>query len=104
MTFEEIQKIIEQMLAVQRELQNGQLKLQEGQEEFKERQEKLQAAQERHERILDRHERVLERQERILDGLISYSFRSESAQFDLEEQLAALERRVKRVENQADGT
>jgi hypothetical protein len=70
MTFEEIQRTIEQMLGIQRELQEGQLKLYEQQQ----------------------------RQTRILDQLIGYSISAESGRLDLEEKMTLLESRVKRLE------
>ncbi len=70
MTFEEIQRTIEQMLSIQRELQEGQLKLYEQQQ----------------------------RQTRILDQLIGYSISAESGRLDLEEKMTLLESRVKRLE------
>ena len=47
MTFEEIQKTIEGMLAVQKELQEGQLRMQEGQLKIQEEQLRMQEAQAR---------------------------------------------------------
>ena len=71
MTFEEIQKIIEGMLAVQRDLQESQLRLAE----------------------------ESQRQQRILNQLISYSLTNEEDHLDLEQQLQELESRVSRLEN-----
>jgi hypothetical protein len=73
MTFEEIQRTIEQMLSIQRELQEGQLKLYEQQQ----------------------------RQTRILDQLIGYSISAESGRLDLEDKMTLLENRVKRLEGRA---
>ena len=84
MTVEEMEKIIEQMLGVQREIQESQLKLQESQLKLQESQVKLEESQ--------------ERQARILNQLIGYSISAESGRLDLEEQLAALERRVRNLE------
>jgi hypothetical protein len=70
MTFEEIQRTIEQMLSIQRELQEGQLKLYEQQQ----------------------------RQTRILEQLIGYSISAESGKLDLEDKMTLLENRVKRLE------
>jgi polyhydroxyalkanoate synthesis regulator phasin len=72
MTFEEMQQTLEQMLAVQRELQNSQLRLLEAQE----------------------------RQQGILDQLVGYSLSNESDHLDLQERLNALEKRLKRLENE----
>lgn len=70
MTTEEIQRTIEQMLSVQRELQESQLKLYEQQE----------------------------RQTKILNQLIGYSISAESGRLDLEEKMQLLENRVRRLE------
>jgi uncharacterized protein YjgD (DUF1641 family) len=72
MTFEEMQQTLEQMLAVQRELQNSQLRLLEAQE----------------------------RQQGILDQLVGYSLSNESDHLDIQELLNALEKRHKRLENE----
>jgi hypothetical protein len=71
MTFEEMQQTLEQMLAVQRELQNSQLRLLEAQE----------------------------RQQGILDQLVGYSLSNESDHLDLQERLNILEQRLKRLED-----
>jgi hypothetical protein len=71
MTFEEMQQTLEQMLAVQRELQNSQLRLLKAQE----------------------------RQQGILDQLVGYSLSNESDHLDLQERLNALEQRLKRLED-----
>jgi len=70
MTPEEIQRTIEQMLAVQRELQETQL------------------------RQRDEIDRML----RLVDRLIGYSITNESDHLSLEERMTALERRVRRLE------
>jgi hypothetical protein len=70
MTFEEIQKILEQMLAVQRELQETQIAMTER----------------------------ARQQDRRIERLIGYSITAESDRLDLEERLAALERRMKKLE------
>ncbi|NEO60473.1 MAG: hypothetical protein F6J98_08545 [Moorea sp. SIO4G2] len=66
------------MLAVQAELQAGQLELQERQLMSQENQ---------------------QRQERILEQLIGYSITQESDKLDLEERMNALEQRVRGLEN-----
>jgi polyhydroxyalkanoate synthesis regulator phasin len=71
MTFEEMQQTLEQMLAVQRELQNSQLRLLEAQE----------------------------RQQGILDQLVGYNLSNESDHLDLQERLNILEQRLKRLED-----
>ena len=70
MTPEEIERIIEQMLGVQRELQNSQL-------------------QQRDE---------IDRMLRLVDRLIGYSITNESDHLSLEERMTALERRIRRLE------
>lgn len=71
MNFEEFQQTLEQMLAIQRELQEGQLRLYEQQE----------------------------RQTKILNQLIGYSISAESSKLDLEESMMQLENRVRRLES-----
>jgi hypothetical protein len=78
MTFEEMQQTLEQMLAVQRELQNSQLRLLEAQE---------------------RQQQAQERQQGILDQLVGYSLSNESNHLDLKERLNILEQRLKRLED-----
>ena len=85
MTFEEIQKTIEGMLAVQRDLQESQIRLTE--------------QSQRQQGILDQLAEQSQRQQRILDQLIGYSINQESGQLDLQEQLLALQRRIERLEN-----
>ncbi|NET61806.1 MAG: hypothetical protein F6K47_38515 [Symploca sp. SIO2E6] len=100
MTFEEMQKIIERMLSVQRELQESQL-------ELKERQLKFEESQENQKFVLDelihKYGDLAEhsiRQREILDRLIGYSLTNESDHLNLEEKLQALDARIKRFENQ----
>jgi hypothetical protein len=120
MTFDEIQRTIEQMLAVQRELQESQLRLQESQardrqdieqmlavqRELQEGQLRLQESQLRlqEDQLRDRQDIALLlensiRQQRLLDRLIGYSITTESNHLDLEERLNALERKVRRLED-----
>lgn len=54
MTFEEMQAIIQGMLAVQRDLQEGQMKLQESQKTFDENQKKLLESQAQTDQKIDR--------------------------------------------------
>ena len=105
MTFEEMQKIIEGMLSVQRELQDSQLKLKESQFELKERQLKFEESQEVQKAVLDeliqKYGDLAEhsiRQREILDRLIGYSLTNESEHLNLEEKLQALEARIRRFE------
>ena len=105
MTFEEIQQIIQQMLAVQRDLQEGQLRIQERQEVDRQQIEQIlgiqRDLQEGQLQQLGTVERLLvqsERQERILNQLIGYSITGESDRMDLEEKIRALGAKVKRLE------
>jgi hypothetical protein len=105
MTFEEIQQIIQQMLAVQRDLQEGQLRIQECQEVDRQQIEQIlgiqRDLQEGQLQQLGTVERLLvqsERQERILNQLIGYSITGESDRMDLEEKIRALGAKVKRLE------
>jgi sialic acid synthase SpsE len=105
MTFEEIQQIIQQMLSVQRDLQEGQLRIQERQETDRNQigqilgiQRDLQEGQLQQ---LDALEKLLvqsERQERIMNQLIGYSITGESDRLDLDEKIRALGVKVKRLE------
>jgi sialic acid synthase SpsE len=105
MTFEEIQQIIQQMLAVQRDLQEGQLRIQERQEVDRQQIEQIlgiqRDLQEGQLQQLGTVERLLvqsERQERIMNQLIGYSITGESDRMDLEEKIRALGAKVKRLE------
>ena len=113
MTFEEMQKIIEGMLSVQRELQESQLQLKERHLEFEERQTKFEERQAKFEERQETQKFVLDelihkygdlaehsiRQREILDRLIGYSLTNETDHLNLEEKLQALEARIKRFEN-----
>ncbi|HAG80287.1 MAG TPA: hypothetical protein DCL61_03730 [Cyanobacteria bacterium UBA12227] len=94
MTFEEIQKTIEGMLAVQRDLQESQIRLTE-------QSQRQQQTLERQQGILDQLAEQSQRQQRILDQLIGYSINQESGQLDLQEQLLALQRRIERLEDRS---
>jgi hypothetical protein len=105
MTFEEIQQVIQQMLAVQRDLQEGQLRIQERQEVDRQQIEQIlgiqRDLQEGQLQQLGTVERLLvqsERQERIMNQLIGYSITDESDRMDLEEKIRALGAKVKRLE------
>ncbi len=85
MIFEEMQKIIEGMLALQRDLQESQL-------ELKERQLNFEKSQETQKQVLDKliqgygdltQQSI--RQKEILDRLIGYSLTNESEHLSLEE-------------------
>ena len=120
MTFEEIQKTIEGMLAVQRQLQERQIQLQESQFEFRERQLQFQDAQEQlkdaQEQLKDAQEREREtlqimieeinqfiarsnRNERRIEQLIGYSITNESEHLDIEQRFRNLETRLEQLEN-----
>ncbi len=105
MTFEEIQRTIEQMLAIQRELQESQLRLQSAQYRDREDIQQILAIQrdmqESQLNIQDSQIRLIEqtdRQQRILDRLIGYSITASSDNLNLEEKMAALEARVTKIE------
>ena len=119
MTFEEIQKTIERMLAVQKELQEGQPMIQEAQardreqieqmlaltRDLQERQIQLQDAQEREREtigiMVEEMNRLIEvsnRHERRIEQLIGYSITNEGEHLDIEERFRALEARVQRLE------
>ncbi|MBD2545109.1 hypothetical protein [Planktothricoides raciborskii] len=101
MTFEEMQKIIEGMLAVQRELQESQIELKQSQAEFRASQE---AQKDVLNELIKKYGDLAEqsiRQRDILDRLIGYSLTNESDHLNLEEKLQALEARIKRIENKS---
>lgn len=114
MTFEEIQRIIEGMLAVQRELQDSQLKLQEeslqqreeAQRQREEAQQQREEAQRQREDISTLVESIKqlivnsERHDRRIEQLIGYSITGESDRLDLQQEVNDLKRRVERLENQ----
>jgi hypothetical protein len=78
MTFNKIQQTLEQMLVVQRELQESQI---EHRQEIRD----MVAYQ--------------ERQQRLVDRLIGYSITNESDHLTLEERLNALEQRINQIES-----
>lgn len=93
MTFEEMQKIIEGMLAVQRQLQERPIKFEQSQEAQKDVLGEL----------IQRYGNLAEdsiRQKEILDRLIGYSLTNETDHLNLQEKLQALEARMKRIESQ----
>jgi len=114
MTFEEMQALISDMLAVQRELQESQLRYQESQLRDREvinrsredilllieQTKQLSAVQRsiQEDQIRDRQdiELLLERgkqQEKMIDRLIGYSLSYESDKLDLERRMTELERK-----------
>jgi hypothetical protein len=121
MTPEEIQRTIEGMLSVQRELQEGQLKLQETQYQFQAEQQQLQETQKKDRetieqmlsvqrdlqegqmQVLDALSSLIEvsnRNERRIEQLVGYSITNESDRLDLQQQVEDLKRRVERLESQ----
>ncbi|MEM8780164.1 MAG: hypothetical protein AAGF26_15085 [Cyanobacteria bacterium P01_G01_bin.49] len=124
MTFEEIQKTIEGMLAVQRQLQESQMQLHESQLELRERQLQFQDAQERERETLqimiEEMNQFIERSnrnERRIEQLIGYSITNESARrpvprfpwnqhapqeehLDIEQRFRNLEARLSEIESQ----
>ncbi|PSN14917.1 hypothetical protein C7293_09540 [filamentous cyanobacterium CCT1] len=77
MTFDEIQQTLEQMLAVQRELQESQIA----------------QRQEIQDMLI-----YQDRQQRLVDRMIGYSITNESDYLTLEERINALDERIKRLE------
>ena len=121
MTFEEIQKTIEGMLAVQRQLQESQMQLHESQLELRERQIQLHESQlelrERQLQFQDAQEREREtlqviieemkqfiersnRNERRIEQVIGYSITHESEHLDIEQRFRNLEVRLRQLESQ----
>ena len=105
MTFEEMQRAIEQMLAVQREFQESQLRQQERESRqdsrFQEMQRTLEQllAVQRNLQDSQLHQREeLDRLLRITDRLVGYSITNESDHLNLEERMNRLEQRMRRVE------
>ena len=94
MTFEEIQKTLEGMLAVQRQLQESQLELRSAQERERET---LQIMVEEMNRFIERSNR----NERRIEQLIGYSITNESEHLDIEQRFRHLEARLEQLENQS---
>ncbi len=92
MTFEEIQKTIEGMLAVQRQLQESQLELRSAQERERET---LQIMVEEMNRFIERSNR----NERRIEQLIGYSITNESEHLDIEQRFRNLEARLNELES-----
>jgi predicted nucleic acid-binding Zn-ribbon protein len=91
MTPEEIQKTIEQMLAIQRELQENQLKNSTDIADLSANIADLSA------NIAELVQHSREQDKRI-EQLIGYSITGESDRLDLEERMRILERKVKKIE------
>ena len=109
MTPEEIQRTIEGMLAVQRELQNSQFKLQEEsqrqREDFNLLREESQRQREDINVLVQSIGQLLEvsnRHERRIEQLVGYSITSDSDRLDVQQQLLDLAKRVEKLENQAN--
>lgn len=112
MTFDEIQRTLEQMLAVQRDLQNSQLALKETQEaqsqeiqailaiqrDLQNSQLSFREAQEAQRQEIQDMLEHQKRQESFINRLIGYSLTNESDHLDLEEKFNALEERMRRLE------
>jgi len=95
MTPEEIQRTIEGMLAIQRELQNSQLEFRESLAELRTDIIDLKESTRNLNEISQRHERRMEQ-------LIGYSITGESDRLDLLQRLMTLEHRVSRLEQEDD--
>jgi chromosome segregation ATPase len=93
MTPEEIQRMIEGVLSVQRELQNSQLRLQK---ESQRQREDISTLVQRIGQLVE----VSNRHERRIEQLTGYSITGESDRLDLQQQIEDLQRRVERLENQ----
>lgn len=110
MTPEEIQRTIEGMLAVQKELQNSQIRFDSsldrlGQDisELRESISELrESTSELRESVTDLKE-ISQRHERRIEQLIGYSITGESDRLDLLGRLTTLERRVNRLEQDNHG-
>jgi methyl-accepting chemotaxis protein len=119
MTPEEIQKTIEGMLAVQKELQESQFKLQENQANINQQIERNSQQIERNSQQIERNSQQIQentqsinqliqeiihltenslRQDRRIEQLIGYSITGESDRLNLEERVMLLERRIKKLE------
>ncbi len=97
MTFEEAQQIIQQILTVQRELQESHLRLSEQQAVHTQQIDTiLQVLHETEARRI-RTEAEQDRQERILNRLIGYSLANETDHLNLEERLMRLEQRIEQI-------
>lgn len=96
MTFEEIQKTIEQMLAVQKELQESQLRLKDQQERERETISIMVSELAKLIALNNRHENPIEQ-------LIGYSIADERDRYHLMERLMNVERRLEQLENKQNG-
>lgn len=93
MTFEEMQQIIQQMLGVQRELQEGQIRLAQRQEVFMS---DLEGVQQSIQALTD-----ISRESNVkVDRLIGYAINRERDLLDVQEDILNLKRRLARLEEQ----
>ena len=98
MTPEEIQRTIEGMLAVQKELQNSQLRFDSSLDRLgQDISELRESTSELRESVTDLKE-ISQRHERRIEQLIGYSITGEGDRLDLLGRLTTLERRVNRLE------
>lgn len=103
MTPEEIQRTIEGMLAVQKELQNSQLRFDSSLDRLgQDISELRESISELRESVTDLKD-VSQRHERRIEQLIGYSITGESDRLDLLGRLTTLERRVNRLEQDNHG-
>jgi len=102
MTPEEIQRTIEGMLAVQKELQNSQLRFDSSLDRLgQDISELRESISELRESVTDLKD-VSQHHERRIERLIGYSITGESDRLDLLGRLTTLERRVNRLEQDDD--
>ncbi len=103
MTPEEIQRTIEGMLAVQKELQNSQLRFDSSLDRLgQDISELRESISELRESVTDLKD-VSQRHERRIEQLIGYSITGETDRLDLLGRLTTLERRVNRLEQDNHG-
>ena len=103
MTPEEIQRTIEGMLAVQKELQNSQLRFDSSLDRLgQDISELRESISELRESVTDLKD-VSQRHERRIEQLIGYSITGEGDRLDLLGRLTTLERRVNRLEQDDHG-
>ncbi len=106
MTFEEIQQMLELLLAVQREIQESQLRNREDInlliEQSRQSREDINLLIEQSRQSREDINLLIEQsrqQNKNIERLIGYSITVESDHLDLEERFATLERRVKKLED-----
>jgi len=106
MTPEEIQQILQQMLAVQRDLQDKQLKntenISRNTENISRNTEDISRLRDGMSLLADGVSELIDHsksQDKRLDQLIGYSITAESDRLDLEERVRVLERKIRKIEN-----